>query len=279
MKRAFFTLIELLVVVAIIAVLASILLPALRRARETALKTMCASNERQIGVMLQMYVGDYNGWHPCGGGHNNAWAGQDGVGLRLLLYRGGYIEHEGNVSVVDSSSPHSAGAKLYCPAERGRPDLYPDHPLYDNAGAGRPIHTYGLVTRGGSPLSADKLCPIGGASGDPSSDQSNPVYWVNVSRVSTPSDVPELAEIQIFDRRQAILDPGGWPGDWEPGDRRGLERHAGGSNVLWLDGHVDFRTYSWWYNELLANDAEDGYGEWWAAMTYFCRFPGTAVAR
>ena len=62
-KKAF-TLIELLVVVAIIALLISILLPTLARARESARRSICASNLRQIGTAAILYAGTSRGSFP-----------------------------------------------------------------------------------------------------------------------------------------------------------------------------------------------------------------------
>src|SRR5436853_6813988 len=59
-----FTLVELLVVIGIIALLISILLPALNKARESARQVQCLSNMKQLSVAVVSFANEHKGWMP-----------------------------------------------------------------------------------------------------------------------------------------------------------------------------------------------------------------------
>lgn len=102
--RKSFSLVELLVVVAVIAMLCSLLMPALSKAKETARSTQCLSNLRQMGTAMYLYAGDYNSfyatnlpglpyWHSSFMGKlilNNSIQGQ----LSVISYRSATLDPE-----------------------------------------------------------------------------------------------------------------------------------------------------------------------------------------
>lgn len=77
MRRRVFTLIEMLVVVAIIAILAALLMPALRKGLEAAKSAACANNEKQLFLCFSMFAEDNHGCYPPG---NTGYTGQKGWG-------------------------------------------------------------------------------------------------------------------------------------------------------------------------------------------------------
>jgi prepilin-type N-terminal cleavage/methylation domain-containing protein/prepilin-type processing-associated H-X9-DG protein len=101
-KKAF-TLVELLVVIAIIALLLSILVPALSKAKKHAQRLICASNQRQIVVACETYASTYGGWYPVGFS-GSQWMGVDGT---LLTSK--FVKSDGTFQCPSDNLPGDFG--------------------------------------------------------------------------------------------------------------------------------------------------------------------------
>jgi prepilin-type N-terminal cleavage/methylation domain-containing protein len=119
-----FTLIELLVVVAVIAILLCLLLPALGKAKETARRSVCAGNIRQIGIGMFNYANDNKSWLMQGNG---------GITLHGMSCRNIYLDG----TLYKSYDPYYTRANFrndyvgrnnavfYCPSAFGKYKLNP----------------------------------------------------------------------------------------------------------------------------------------------------------
>lgn len=116
--RPAFTLVELLVVIGIIAVLISMLLPVLNKARESAMRAQCLSNIRQQGVYLNFYANQFKGSCPVGnvGGFPELnyvlWGPPGNNGPRDYMSMGLVIP-----AGIVKADVGSSGQVFYCPTQ------------------------------------------------------------------------------------------------------------------------------------------------------------------
>ena len=181
-----FTLIELLIVIAIIAILAALLMPALQSARRTAFTAVCANNMKQMILFELQYVGDTKYVTPAksGGGNNGSlWD-------RLILkYSPKSTLDVGTIGVPNcKDDPDFTSLKFFqCPSD--------NLPRNQNYAKGYPIRTYAMNHSPG-PGDPDKEKVGEDPSGQPNGPQSivndswsGHGHWVSLkyARIPAPS--------------------------------------------------------------------------------------------
>ena len=101
--RKYFTLIELLIVIAIIAVLASLLLPALHSARRKVFTTSCVNSMRQIGQAIYLYIADNDDYPPA----PYEWAS--------YLWNGNYVPKKNSSKLYGTLAVFKIRHLMICP--------------------------------------------------------------------------------------------------------------------------------------------------------------------
>lgn len=236
-KSSGFTLIELLVVIAIIAILAVLLLPSLNRAKSATLRVRCASNLRQIGLGLGLYV---EGFHKYPLFIN---AVQDQRGEKFCCWD--YILVSDSLKVPEvflcPSKPHNENGWTNLwnfGAAPGGADWLPGAWMLPN-------RSYGYNSRGTStqPLNSPMGAIWLGLGGLPDYAGSSVLPSIPESIVTTPADMIAVID---YDPITTISPSSGLPNPQEVLRKALNGRHNSGANAVFCDGHVEFAKTNRW---------------------------------
>jgi len=247
-----FTLVELLVVVAVIAVLASLLLPAVSRAKQAAHSAVCKSNLRQYGQAVQMYLNDFHVYPP--------YAMRNSAAEKALWWRDRVREYTAAKPIGAIYQPASASGIELCPS-------YDRAPGWQGRGGGFGSYGYNYAGITRNLNGSDESCGLGGdrlVRKQPPDILPDDIRLVGENEVASPGEMVLLADSLILGGPEGArflgLDdctPAYFGlcavmlelrmGDWRSYDydvwRYALKgitrRHVGRWNVVFCDGHVE----------------------------------------
>ncbi len=213
--RRGFTLIELLVVVAIIAILAGMLLPALGKAKSKAKSIKCINNLRQIGLAMFMYADEHEDTIPRGDAERWFFV------FMPYIPEGGTVDDFRNIKIFKCPSypitkrlEHQVVSYVVNAWRFRSPD---DRTGFQQVGASK-ITAFQEPSNSAYLLDSEDGAwrPVIDGFGDPETDT-----WVN--DVWSPDHLP-------FNRLWSL----------NAQRRVSVDRHAKGSNILYLDGHAAY---------------------------------------
>lgn len=229
-----FTLIELLVVIAIIAILAAILFPVFAQARAAARKASCQSNLRQLGMGVLMYTQDYDEKYPFWS-WGQSWGGGSGpISITSIWYNAiyPYVKNTGLYACPsDTNSWGQVNTDCYwwgIPAAQRAVEA----PNFENS---RVILSYGISETFHNQGWGESAIPAPASTvmiGDCNSTLGN--FW---SITDNPASEIAMRVATANSNNGAVHDV--WGTVWNPAWDQ-WTRHNGGSNLVFVDGHVKF---------------------------------------